>query len=98
MMFKCLECDHLFEEGEQREWVEPHGECLSGCPICGGAFTEIKPCPLCMGYKKITKYEVCEDCLDELKIRAKDALHREFDREEWDVVQELIERDELFDE
>lgn len=98
MMFKCLECNHLFEEGEQREWIEPHGEHLSGCPICGGAYTQAKPCPLCMEYEEVEEVGACKACIAELKQRAKDALRREFDSEQWDVVQELIERDELFDE
>ena len=55
-MYKCEECGHIFEDGEQVQWVEMHGfvygngEELSGCPICNGAYEEIKPCKICGSY------------------------------------------------
>ena len=45
-MYRCEECGHLFEEGEQVVWIEKHGlsappyERFSGCPICKGTYSE----------------------------------------------------------
>lgn len=54
-MFKCLECGHVFEEGEQAKWSESRGEfwgsacneIMSGCPLCQGDYAETKPCEIC---------------------------------------------------
>ena len=37
-MYKCYECGHIFEESNA--WTETHGEPMSGCPNCGGAYEE----------------------------------------------------------
>lgn len=47
MVFKCLECGHLFMQGEEVRWVEPHGETMTGCPKCRCAFEETSPCSVC---------------------------------------------------
>lgn len=44
-MNKCLECDTAFDE--PREWTEPSGETLRGCPSCGGAYAEAVQCDTC---------------------------------------------------
>ncbi len=47
-MYKCKNCGHIFEEGEQATWTEKHGfssgpfEEWDGCPICQGSFKEAK--------------------------------------------------------
>lgn len=52
-MYKCLDCGHIFEEGEQVEWEERHGfddglyEKLSGCPLCNGEYEDTVPCKHC---------------------------------------------------
>ena len=71
-MFRCEECGYIFEEGEQKRWVEPHGEELCGCPICGGAFVKVKNCVVC-GEISDTEYGVCQKCFDE-KITAKNCF------------------------
>lgn len=56
MFLKCLECGHIFEEGEQHIIREYHNE-ISGsfyedfasCPVCGGDFEEAKCCKSCDG-------------------------------------------------
>jgi DNA-directed RNA polymerase subunit RPC12/RpoP len=67
MTYKCLECGHIFEYGEQVEWVEMHGEKFSGCPLCKGAYEETKRCASC-GNESFTEdelvFNVCDECID----------------------------------
>ena len=75
MMFKCCECGHLFEEGEQAVWYENQGEChgriamekFGGCPICKGDYEEVHQCKECDEWH--TEDELysgwCEKCLRE---------------------------------
>lgn len=74
MAYKCLECGHIFEEGEQVRWEERHGldsppyEKWCGCPICKGSFEETKQCKICGG--EFLKDElnggcVCDECIDD---------------------------------
>lgn len=53
-MYKCLDCGHIFEEGEQKTIQEnhPYGdttapEYFSVCPCCGGDFAETWRCKCC---------------------------------------------------
>lgn len=72
-MFKCCECGHLFEEGEQAVWEERHGldtppyEQWSGCPICKGGYEEVNQCKECGDWHTEDElYEGwCEKCLRE---------------------------------
>lgn len=73
MMFKCCECGHLFEEGEQAVWEERHGldtppyEKWSGCPLCKSDYEEVHQCKECGNWH--TEDELydgwCEKCLRE---------------------------------
>ena len=75
MMFKCCDCGHLFEEGEQAIWYENQGEChgriamekFDGCPICKGDYEEVHQCQECEEWH--TEDELysglCEKCLRE---------------------------------
>jgi hypothetical protein len=73
MMFKCCECGHLFEDGEQAVWEERHGftsppyEKWDGCPICRGGYEEVHQCKECGEWH--TEDELwggyCFDCLKE---------------------------------
>lgn len=77
MAFKCLECGHIFEDGEQARWEEhhPYGmgyafEEFSGCPICKGNFEETKQCKICGGEfleEDLNGDCVCDDCLEQRK-------------------------------
>ncbi len=55
MAYKCVECGHIFENGEEDRWMESLGEfwgtpCseeVSGCPLCHGGYEETKKCSIC---------------------------------------------------
>ena len=72
-LFKCVECGHLFEIGEQKTWVEPHGESMSGCPICGGSYEEAVACKICDTYEDVEK-NLCKECRERLKNELKEVF------------------------
>lgn len=73
MMYRCENCGHLFEEGEQAVTYETHGfyqppyEEIHSCPVCGGDFKEVRQCKECGEWH--TDDELydgwCEKCLRE---------------------------------
>lgn len=79
MVYKCLECGHIFESGEQAEWQETHGldcppyERWSGCPICKGGYEETEKCRICGGEFLPDELEcgACEGCVSNLKFEYK---------------------------
>lgn len=77
MSFKCLECGHIFEEGEQAVWSEGRGEfwgtpCseeMSGCPLCRGDYEKTEQCKICGSACLADELEggVCDDCVDKYR-------------------------------
>lgn len=77
MAFKCLDCGHIFEEGEQARWEEHHpygmgyaAEEFSGCPVCNGSYEETKQCKICGGEfleDELNGGLVCDNCVEEYK-------------------------------
>lgn len=74
-MFKCNDCGHLFEEGDEKIWESVIGEYggadvyikNSGCPVCRGDYEEITPCEKCGSYHGIEPGEkFCKTCANEL--------------------------------
>ena len=75
MAYKCLNCGHIFEEGEQttREEHHPYGmgyatEEFSCCPMCEGYYEKTEKCQICLGefFKSELNGEcVCDDCVNE---------------------------------
>lgn len=75
MAYRCLDCGHIFEEGEQAVWEEhhPYGmgyatENFSGCPICKGDFEETKQCTICGGEfleDELNGGCVCDECIEQ---------------------------------
>ena len=75
MMYRCLNCGNLFEDGEQATWYENQGEChgsiamgrFDGCPVCRGDYEEAYQCKKCGDWH--TEGELydgwCEKCLRE---------------------------------
>ena len=66
-MYKCEDCNHTFEDGEQLTRTEPHGEQITGCPLCGGNFKEAKQCKICETYDIEDDEEICKSCKNDLK-------------------------------
>lgn len=72
-MYRCENCGHLFEEGEQAVWEERHGldtppyERWDGCPLCCGGYEEVHQCRGCdEWYTDEELYDGwCEKCLRE---------------------------------
>lgn len=104
MMYKCLGCGHLFEEGEQKTYRECVGEYFgtpayeeySGCPICEEAYEEIEPCKICGGYETKEVFEdVCEICKGEVLKRFRDLVENNFTSEERELLNELLDGDEI---
>ena len=99
-MYYCLECGHLFEDGEQSTWQEDRGEYwgtssfekMSGCPICKGAYEEAKKCKICGGYHSPNDdYEdcYCKECILDVEKRFKTFILNEFSDEEKELLGEM---------
>mgnify|MGYP003398109753 len=69
MTFKCYECGHIFESGEESRWTESYGEEMRGCPVCGGSYDETKQCSICGSEHLDDELDggVCESCIDEYR-------------------------------
>lgn len=73
MSYKCLDCGHIFEDGEQAHWSESRGEfwghacseSMSGCPLCHGEYEESTPCEICGSEHLSDELNggVCDDCI-----------------------------------
>ena len=74
-MYKCIDCGHVFEDGDQAVWYENQGEChgvtamerFSGCPVCCGDYDEVHQCKKCgEWHTEVELYDGwCEKCLRE---------------------------------
>ena len=76
MAYKCLDCGHIFDDGEQAFWNEdgeywgtPFSQRMSGCPICKGAYEETTPCAVCCSehLEEELNGGVCDECIDEYR-------------------------------
>lgn len=100
-MYRCNECGHLFEEGEQAEWTEMHGfsygngENWSGCPICKGSYEEIKPCKICGSYNHDYDEDYCDQCKKDVKRKFETFIEKEFTKEERELLNELYDGEEI---
>ena len=73
MEYICMDCGHIFEDGEEKHWVERHGfedgpgEYMTGCPLCGGAYEQAKHCTVCGKATledELFGGQYCKDCLN----------------------------------
>ena len=77
MSYKCLNCGHIFEEGEEARWNESRGEywgfpCseeMSGCPLCRGDYEKTIPCEICGSEHLADELfgGVCDECIEEYR-------------------------------
>lgn len=95
-MFRCEECGHLFEDGEQKVWYEHHpygmgtaSEEFSGCPLCEGNYEKIEPCKICGSYEHDIEEEYCDDCVKEFKDNLKFVLAQNFNEKQIELFKEL---------
>ena len=81
MTFVCLECGEIFDK--PIEWEETHRldtppyEKFSGCPYCGGAYTEAPICDCCGewitdDYIKVDDKRFCNNCFVHYDLREED--------------------------
>ena len=73
-MFICYECGHVFSdpkyytEDRGEHFGTPVYENITGCPSCGGAFTETYRCDACgewidtYRYVEVNDQRYCENC------------------------------------
>lgn len=71
MAYRCLECGHIFEEGEQvsfrqEYWGMESFLWASGCPICKGNYEETTPCKICGSEHLEEELHgcVCAECVE----------------------------------
>ena len=96
MVYRCEECGHIFEEGEQAVWREDRGEfwgspCseeMSGCPICKGAFSEAENCKICGSYENVED-GFCNACQIDVVKRFTIIINKEFSEEEKELLDNL---------
>ena len=75
MAYKCCDCGHIFEDGEEAVWYDTHGlerppyEKMSGCPICKGAYEETVQCDVCGSDHLENELSggVCDECINEYR-------------------------------
>jgi hypothetical protein len=76
MAYRCLECGHIFDEGEQAKWEEygefwgvPYSQTESGCPLCKGDYEETKQCKICGSEHLKDELDggVCEECIEKYR-------------------------------
>lgn len=75
MSYICLDCGHIFEEGEQAKIIEDRGvfrgipctETRLVCPLCHGDYEEATHCEICgrMFAECELHGGVCDMCIDE---------------------------------
>ena len=74
--YKCIECGHIFEEGEQKIREEYRGECcgrpayekLSVCPLCEGFYDDAVRCKKCGSLRLNDELTggLCDECVEEV--------------------------------
>lgn len=92
-MFKCKDCGHLFEYGEEKRWKEDHGEDWSACPCCGGEYDEIKSCKMCWSYEEmqVDGGLYCDDCIEKTKKKLARIISENFTEKEIEIIIDLCE-------
>ena len=100
-MYKCNECGHLFEEGEQKVYREKMGEChgfpayenFSVCPNCGGDYEEAQACKICGTYEDVDG-DFCMECEANVKKKIQPFL-KTLTPEEIELLNKLYDGEEI---
>ena len=103
-MYKCLNCGHLFEEGEQLVSIESIGECHGMkvyeknqmCPICSGDFEEANCCLICEELF-IGEDDYCEDCKKSVVEKFSKILKNNFTTHEIELLDEIFDGKSLIE-
>ena len=79
--YKCTDCGHIFEDGEEKVTTEYLGECFgfpaydefSSCPSCGGDYDKAEKCEKCGGVFFCDELTdgLCNECLNVLAMEYK---------------------------
>ncbi len=74
-IYKCLECGHIFDDGEESVTRDYHDEIpggfyeeLTSCPVCGGEYEKAVRCERCGGaflQDELYSAYCCDECLKE---------------------------------
>ena len=84
IMYVCLECGHLFEEGEEKTVYETHGfstppyEEFRVCPRCSGPYTNAFRCDCCDDWitgdyiKTDDGQRYCDNCYYKMELGEED--------------------------
>lgn len=69
MSYKCKKCGHIFDDGEEKVYIEPHGEEWYGCPLCKGDYEKTVRCSICGSEHMEDELNggVCDECIDEYR-------------------------------
>ena len=102
-MYRCAECGHLFEEGEQHTRREFLGECFGVpaydefevCPICGADFDEVRPCKICGAYNHDAEEDYCDNCKEEVKKRFDKLVSDNFSEDERNLLNDLYDGERI---
>jgi RecJ-like exonuclease len=100
-MYKCFECGHIFEEGEEARWLEKHGldtppyQQMAGCPKCKGSYFEIEPCQICGSYDHHEFERFCFECKKKTKLKFEKLMSQNFSSEERVLLNELYDGKEI---
>jgi RecJ-like exonuclease len=94
-MFKCTDCGHLFEYGEEKIQKENHGEEWSVCPCCGGDYEEIMPCKICGSYEHEQNEKFCNECKEKTKNKFVAFIDENFSLEERKLLNELYDGERI---
>ena len=71
MNYRCDECGHIFEQGEEKITIQPHGEEMSGCPLCGGSYEELQECEICGAPLDNDERKFCSSCKKDIADKIK---------------------------
>lgn len=87
-MYRCFECGHIFDDGEQR--ITEKNENV--CPICDSQNIEkVSPCRICSSYAVDKGERYCGRCKRYVNARFGVIMRDRFTEEERNLLNELYQ-------